>query len=334
MASKPKVAVIGTGGTISTRSALGSLDLVNYMAQGETLEVDRLLQAVPEAAHFAQLLPVHFGAVSSTNIGFAQWKDISALMDRVAAQTPDLAGIVVLHGTATMEETAYMLHLAAKVDVPVVLAGAQRPLSALSSDAGANLVNAVRVACSPQARGMGVLVCLNDEIHAAREVTKSSTARLHTFRTPDFGILGQVDGDGVSFYRRPLRPGLAATEFDLRDMAELPRVDIAYSYAGDDGAVVRALAAAGARGIVVAAFPAGRLSPAQTQACAQALQAGVAVVLSTRAGSGRAMVASDLRALGVVAADNLNPQKARILLALALARSGDATELQRIFATY
>jgi L-asparaginase len=334
MASLPKVAVIGTGGTISTRSALGSLDLVDYMASGETLGIEQLLQAVPEAARFAQLVPVPFGAVSSTHIAFAQWKDISALMDRVAAEHADLAGIVVLHGTATLEETAYMLHLAAKVEVPVVLAGAQRPLSALSSDAGANLVNAVRVASSPQARGMGVLVCLNDEIHAAREVTKSSTARLHTFRTPDFGILGQVDGDGVSFYRRPVRPGLAATEFDLRTLADLPRVDIAYSYAGEDGAVVRALTAAGARGIVVAAFPAGRLSPPQAEACAEAMEAGVAVVLSTRAGSGRAIVASDLRALGVVAADNLNPQKARILLALALARTRDARELERIFATY
>jgi L-asparaginase len=131
-----------------------------------------------------------------------------------------------------------------------------------------------------------------------------------------------------------VRPGLAATEFDLRTLADLPRVDIAYSYAGEDGAVVRALTAAGARGIVVAAFPAGRLSPPQAEACAEAMEAGVAVVLSTRAGSGRAIVASDLRALGVVAADNLNPQKARILLALALARTRDARELERIFATY
>lgn len=334
MSGKPKVAVIGTGGTISTRSALGSLDLLDYMVNGETLDVDELLQAVPESAQFADLVPVRFGAVSSTHIAFPQWKGLADLMSRVAAESPDLAGIVLLHGTSTLEETAYMLQLTAKVDVPVVLAGSQRPLGALSSDAGANLVNAVRVACSPHARGMGVMVCLNDEIHAAREVTKSSTTRLHTFRTPDFGILGQVDGDGVNFYRRPMRPGLAATEFDIRELASLPRVDIAYSYAGEDGAVVRALTAAGARGIVVAAFPAGRLSPAQTEACTEALQAGVAVVLSTRAGSGRAMVASDLRRLGVVGADNLNPQKARILLALALAGSSDPRELERIFATY
>lgn len=334
MTTKPKVAVIGTGGTISTRSALGPLDLVDYMAQGTTLEVDELLQAIPETGEFAELLPVRFQAVSSTCIAFPEWQGLVLAVDRVVAEHPDVAGIVLLHGTATMEETAYMLHLTVKVGVPVVLAGAQRPLSALSSDAGANLVNAVRVACNPQARGMGVLVCMNDEIHAAREVTKSSTTRLNTFRTPDFGILGQVDGDGVSFYRRPLRGGAPETEFDIRELAELPRVDIAYSYAGEDGVVVRALVAAGAKGIVVAAFPAGRLSPAQTQACAEALRQGVFIVLSTRAVSGRTMVDRALRERGVVAADNLNPQKARILLALALSRSSDATELERIFATY
>lgn len=331
---KPRVAVIGTGGTISTRSSLGPLDLVDYMTQGKTLEVDELLRAIPEAGEFAELLPVRFRAVSSTCIAFPEWKALTAEIARAVADHPDLAGIVILHGTATMEETAYMLHLTLKTRVPVVLAGSQRPLSALSSDAGINFVNAIRVACSSQAHGMGVLVCLNEEIQAARDVTKSSTSRLDTFRTPDFGILGQVDGDGVSFYRRPVRCGAPETEFDIRELAELPRVDIAYSYAGEDGSVVRALVAAGAKGIVVAAFPAGRLSPPQAQACAEALREGVSIVLSTRAGSGRAMIGRDLRARGMVSADNLNPQKARILLSLALTRSNEAKELERIFATY
>jgi L-asparaginase len=334
MTDKPKVAVIGTGGTISTRSSMGAMDLMDYMERGTTLEVEGLLHEVPEAGEFAEILPVRFGAVSSTCIAFPEWQGLVLAIDRVVSEHPDVAGIVILHGTATLEETAYMLHLTVKVGVPVVLAGAQRPLSALSSDAEANLVNAVRVACSPQARSMGVLVCLNDEIHAAREVTKSSTTRLHTFRTPDFGILGQVDADGVNFYRRPLRRGAPETEFDIRTLTELPRVDIAYSYAGEDGVVVRALVAAGARGVVVAAFPAGRLSPAQAQACGEALCKNVSVVLSTRAGSGRAMVSSDLREQGMLGADNLNPQKARILLALALSRSSDVKEIERIFASY
>src|SRR6202020_2162632 len=160
---------------------------------------------------------------------------------------PDLAGIVIGHGTATLEETAYFLNLTVKVAVPVVIVGAQRPSSALSSDAGMNLVNAIRVAASPEARDMGVLVVLNDEIHAAREVTKTATLRLQTFRTPDFGVLGHADGDAVVFYRQPLRRHAPDTEFDIRGLAGLPRVDIACAYAGGDGPAVRAFVAAGAQ---------------------------------------------------------------------------------------
>lgn len=334
MTSKPKVVVIGTGGTISSRSSLGSLDLVEYMAQGTMLQTDELILAVPEVAEFAQILPVQFRAVSSTSIAFPDWRALVQALDEAVVAHRDVAGIVVLHGTATLEETAYMLNLTAKVAVPVVLAGSQRPLSALSSDAALNLVNAVRAASSPEARDMGVLICLNDEIQAAREVTKTSTTRLQTFRTPDFGILGQVDSDGVRFYRRPLRRCAPDTEFDIRHLSALPRVDIAYSYAGEDGAAVQAFAAAGAKGIVVAAFPGGRLSVPQSQACIAAMRAGITIVLATRAGSGRAMVSRSLRELGFIPADNLNPQKARILLALALSRTTDRAELERMFDTY
>lgn len=334
MSRKPKVAVVGTGGTISTRSSLGPLDLVDYMVSGTTLSTEEVLQAIPEAAKFADLIPLHFRAVSSTAMNFEAWLEMAASVERIVSDDPDIAGVVILHGTATIEEAAYMLHLTLRAPVPVVMVGAQRPLGALSSDAAANFVNAVRVACSPQAVGMGVLVCLNDEIQAAREVTKSSTSRLHTFRTPDFGILGQVDGDGVRFYRRPLRKGALESEFNIQGLSALPRVDIAYSYAGEDGAVVNALVAVGAKGIVIAAFPGGRLSPAQTSACAKALEAGVAIVVSTRAGSGRAVLDRNLREMGMVAADNLNPQKARILLSLGLTISKEREELDRIFSTY
>ena len=173
----------------------------------------------------------------------------------------DLAGIVIGHGTATLEETAYFLNLTLKVPVPVVLVGAQRPPSALSSDAGLNLVNAIRVAASPEARGMGVLVVLNDEVQAAREVTKTSTLRLQTFRTADFGVLGHADGDAVAFYRRPLRRCCPDTEFDIRALDALPRVDIAYAYAGADGTAVRAFIAAGARGHRLGRFRPGFRRP-------------------------------------------------------------------------
>ena len=331
---KPTIALIGTGGTISTRSGLGSLDFVNYMAHGTTLEVDEVIRQVDEASQYADLLTVKFRAASSTSIGFQDWLALAAVIAQTEAENPAIDGFVILHGTGTLEETAYFLQLSLRTKKPVVLTGSQRPLSALSTDAPINLVNAIRVAGDPAAHGMGVLVCLNDEIHAARDVTKGATSRLHAFRTPDFGMLGEVNGAGVNFYRRPVRRGCPDTEFAVAGLTDLPRVDIAYSYAGVDDTAIRAFVAAGARGIVVASFPGGRLSPAQQQACAQAQRDGVMVVISTRSGSGHAHVANDLLGAGMIAAGNLNPQKARILLALALTVSSDRAVIERMFASY
>ena len=331
--SKPKVAVIGTGGTI-TSIGKGPLDLVDYTSAAKMLQADEMVAKFPEVETVADVIPIRFKAVPSTAIAFPEWKQIVLVADKIVAEHPDLAGIVVLQGTATLEETAYALHLTAKVSVPIVVVGAQRPASALSTDAGLNLVNAVRTAASPHARGLGVLVCLNDELQCPREVTKTSTARLQTFRSPDFGVLGHADGDAVVFYRKPLRKCAPETEFDIRSLTDLPRVDIAYSYAGDDGAAVRAFVAAGAKGIVAAAFAPGMLSPAETEAFAQAHAAGVVVVISSRAGSGRVFNSSKVRDAGFLTADNLTPQKARILLALALTRTSDPGEIRRMFATY
>ena len=252
----------------------------------------------------------------------------------MTAAHPDLAGIVIGHGTATMEETAYALNLTLKTPVPVVLTGAQRPASALSSDAGLNLVNAIRVAASPAARGMGVLVVLNDEIQAAREVTKTSTLRMQTFRSPDFGALGHADGDQVAFYRRPLRRAAPDTAFDIRTLPALPRVDIAYAHADADGTAVRAFVAAGARGIISAGFAPGFAAPEQAEALNEAAAQGVIVMQCTRAGSGRVVRTTRLRESGFLVTDNLNPQKARILLALALTLSRDPRDIAQMFAEY
>lgn len=334
MSTKSKVAVIGTGGTITSISGIGPLDLTEYSSSGHMLEADQLVARYPEVHTVAEIIPVRFKAVPSTSVGFPEWKALAIAADKAVAEHPDLAGIVILHGTASLEETAYALSLTAKVAVPIVLVGAQRPASALSTDAGLNLVNAVRTAASPDARGMGVLVCLNDEIQAAREVSKTSTARLQTFRSPDFGVLGHADGDRVAFYRRPLRRAAPDTEFDIRGLDALPRVDIAYSYAGNDGTATRAFIAAGARGIVGAAFAPGLVAPAEFEAFKEAVAAGATVVMSSRAGSGRVFAPARLRDAGFLAADNLNPQKARILLALALTRTNDPARIGEIFAAY
>jgi len=216
----------------------------------------------------------------------------------------------------------------------VVLIGAQRPASGLSTDAAINLVNGLRVAASPDSRGRGVLVMLNDEIQAAREVTKTSNWRMQTFRTPDFGALGHADADLVAYYRRPERRHMPDTEFDVAGLAALPRVDIVYAYQGSDGTAVRAFVAAGAKGIVSAGFAPGSPPPADLAALAEAVKQGVTVLQSSRAGSGRIFRSKRLTDAGILAADNLNPQKARILLALALSRTSDPAEIARMFATY
>jgi L-asparaginase len=331
--SKPKVAFIGTGGTIASLGR-GPLDLQDYGSTGNVMHADEILARWPETALVAEVIPVRYRNIPSTAIDFADWKALAGLCRSLVAEHPDLAGIVIGHGTATLEETAYFLNLTVKVAVPVVLVGAQRPSSALSSDAGMNLVDALRVAASPDARGMGVLAVLNDEIHSAREVTKTATLRLQTFRTPDFGVLGHADGDAVVFYRQPVRRRAPDTEFDLSGLDALPRVDIAYAYAGGDGTAVRAFAGAGARGIVSAGFAPGFAPPGDFAALKEAVGQGIVVVQCTRAGSGRTFRGTRLADAGFLIADNLNPQKARILLTLALTRTQDPDEIMRMFRTY
>ncbi len=330
---KPKVAFIGTGGTIASLGA-GPLDILDYGASGNRMQAEAIVAMFPQWAEVAEVIPVNFDNIPSHNIYFDAWKKLAALCTAVVAENPDLAGIVIGHGTASIEETAFFLNLVLNVSIPVVIVGSQRPSSALSTDAGMNLVNAVRTAASPAARGMGVMVLLNDEIHAAREVTKTSTFRLQTFRTPDFGALGHADGDKVAFYRAPLRRHMPDTEFDISGLDELPRVDITYAYVGSDGTAVRAFVAAGARGIVSAGFAPGFPGTADAEELAEAVKQGIVVVQSTRAGSGRTFRGKRARESGFLIADNLNPQKARLLLALALTVTSDPAEIMRMFETY
>lgn len=330
----PTIGIISTGGTLTTLSAIGELDLFEYTATGTRLNADEMLEKFPQAKTLANIIPIQFDTLPSTAVSFPHWKKLVLMIEAFLAKTPQPCGIVILHGTATLEETAYALSLTLHTEVPVVLTGAQRPASALSSDAGMNIYNAVRIAACPSARNLGVLVCLNDEIHAAREVTKTSTARLQTFQSPDFGALGHADGDRISFYRKPLRRHNPNTEFDIRNIVDLPRVEIAYHYAGSDGIATRAFIQAGAKGIVGAAFAPGLLSPEENIAMKEAVAAGVKVVISSRAGSGRTFGPSKIIEAGFIRADNLNPQKARILLALALTKTQDSDEIQRIFDQY
>jgi L-asparaginase len=334
MTAKPRVALIGTGGTISWIGR-GSLDLWEYMDTGRKAEPDELLERFPEAAEAAEIVPVSFRSVRSSAIRPADWLALDAAVHDAVSREKPLDGVVITHGTATLEEAAYFLNLTLKVEATVVLVGSQRPATGLSSDAGLNLLNAVRVAGAREARGLGVLVLLNDEIQAAREVTKASTLRLETFRSHDLGMLGYADPDGrVAIYRRPSRRHAPDTEFEVRGRTDLPRVDIAFSYAGADGAAIQAFAAAGARAIVSASLPPGVTTPAEADALREARRRGVLLVLSSRAGSGRVLPRTTLREQGFVVADNLTPQKARVLAMLALTRTDDPAAIQRMFDEY
>ncbi len=329
----PKVAIIGTGGTISSIGH-GPLDLLDYAHTGQKMTVEQLVEKFPVVREAADLTLIPYKAVGSPEIGPPNWLDLTRMVHEAVAADPALDGIVITHGTSTTEETAYFLNLALKVPQTVVVVGAQRPSSAESTDASLNLYNAVRVAAAPESRGMGALVMLNDEIQAAREVTKTSTLRLQTFRTADFGILGHADGDAIVYYRQPLRRRAPDTEFDVGGIADLPRVDISYSYGGVDGTAVRAFVEAGAKGIVAASFAPGMSHPAEVAALEEAVKQGVHVVVSTRSGSGRVTQRKAMDDRGFIAADNLIPQKARILLMLALTRTGDPGEIIRMFAEY
>ena len=329
----PRVAVIGTGGTISSLGAT-SLDVLDYPEFGRKLDAAALIERFAEARQVAQAMPVTFRQVGSTAIGPPDWIALRELIHRLARDDPGLAGFVIPHGTATLEETAFFLHLTLGIAQPVILVGAQRPASALGTDAGMNLIAALRVAGAPAARGLGVLAVLNDEIHAARDVVKTSTYRLQTFRSLDFGALGHVDGDGVYFYRAPTRPHMPDTPFAGLEITNLPRVDIVYSYAGADGALVEAAVAAGARGIVSAGFAPGTPAPLQREAFEHAARSGVVVVQCSRAASGRVAPRRRLAETGIVAGEDLSPQKARILLMLMLLTTSDIAAIQEAFRTY
>lgn len=331
---KPRIAFIGTGGTISFEGR-NSLDLSEYMDFGTQITVSEILDHFPEVGQTADMVPFDFKVVESTDLSPNDWRELAAKVHEVDQNSDAIDGIVITHGTASLEETAYFLHLTVKTDLPVVVIGSQRPSSGFGTDAGSNLLAAVRTAASSEARGLGVVTLLNEEIQCARDVTKGSTLRLEAFRTPDLGMLGYADPDGtIAIYRKPARPHTAATEFELSKITDFSRVDIVASYAGADGVAIDAAVNAGAKAVVIATFAPGLLTPSQRQAVERALAQDVVIVFSSRAGSGRVQRRESMRKRGIIAADNLNPQKARVLALLALTQSTDVEDIQRMFDTY
>lgn len=324
------IVVIGVGGTIAC-AASDPRDLCNYSLHGRILDVQELLDALPVRPDAERIEAVSFRNVISEAVGPNDWLALHRVVAKAAA-TDGCRGIVITHGTSSLEETAYFLDLTFSLEMPVVLVGAQRPLSGLSSDAPLNLLNAIRLARAEAARGLGVLTLLNDEINPARDSTKTSNYRLHAFRSGELGPLGFVDPDGcVQIYRRPRVTADSWLFFPVTGLDALPRVDIVAAYAGADEVAIEALAAAGARGLVIAGFHPGSATPAQMRALAEIRRRGIAVAFSTRGSGGRVIRRDNLTALGAIAAADLTPQKARILLMLALTQTDDPERLQELF---
>ncbi len=332
MAELPRVALIFTGGTIDSVGT-DRLDLAWYIEAGKRLADGELVGRIPELAQIAHTEEVPFRRLPSHALTAKDLLDLNRTVHALLEGRAD--GVVITHGTNTLEETAYFLTLTLKTDKPVVLVGAMRPASGLSADGYLNLLNAVRVAAAPEARGRGVLVVLNDTIYAARDVTKTATYRVQAFQGRDLGPLGYADADGrVVFYHAPARKHTTQTEFDVRGLDDLPRVDVVLSYIGADGTMIDAAVAAGAQGIISAGTGAGRPTPAEDAALERAHQQGVVIVQSTRVGSGRVVRSPGLRRRGWVAADNLVPWKAKVLLALGLTVTRDPDRLQAMFEQY
>jgi L-asparaginase len=318
----PLVKVVATGGTIANTPS-------------GRLNAAEVADAIPALKRVARLEVEEVVRVGSSSITLENWLRLARRINEILAQEAEVKGVVVTHGSNTVEETGYFLSLTIKSDKPVVLTAAQRQFTTLSSDSPKNFLQAVRVAASDDARGKGALIVTNDVINAARDVTKNVTYRLETYNSRDLGVLGYVDEDRITFYRTPLKQHTTATPFDVSRLQKLPRVDIVTSYVDADGALIdAAVAHAKVEGLVIAGFPTGSATPAMEQAMNRAAARGIPVVMTNRGGTGRITDTRGKEARPLIFGDNLTPQKARILLMLALTTTRDPAEIQRIFQTY
>src|SRR6266571_643037 len=329
----PNVMVLATGGTIAGSGA-SSTTVVGYTAA--TVGIETLLNAVPELKTVANVKGEQVFQIASENMNNDYWLKLAKHVNALLAQD-DVDGIVITHGTDTIEETAYFLNLVVKSRKPVVIVGAMRPSTAISADGPINLYNAVTLAGSQDAVGKGVLVVLNDQINGARDVTKTNTANTDTFRNWEFGFMGYMQDNAPHFYRVSTRKHTADTEFDVSKLEALPQVDIVYGYANMNRTAVDAFVAAGAKAIVHAGVGDGSLArPAVEPALIEARKKGVIIVRASRVGNG--IVARNGEAkddeMDYVVSDSLNAQKARILVMLALTKTNDTKEIQRMFYTY
>jgi L-asparaginase len=329
--AKKNIVILATGGTIAGAAATGTQ--AGYTS-GQ-VGIDTMINAVPGIKDLANLKGEQIANVGSQDMSFDIMlklaKRINELTSSGAAD-----GIVITHGTDTLEESAYFLNLTAKTDKPVVLVGSMRPSTAVSADGPLNLYNGVAVAADPRAQGRGVLVVMNDHIHAAHSLTKTSTTDVQTFMSPLRGLVGVVAYGKADFYNTPPWKHTSQSEFDVTGVTKLPRVDIIYADADMSPDPIDDSVKSGAKGIVIAGVGNGNMNKAAVDACARAVKQGVVVVRSSRVATGLVGRNVELNddELGFIASDELNPQKSRILLSLALLKQRSPSDIQQLYMTY
>ncbi|UYO36093.1 type II asparaginase [Bacillus zhangzhouensis] len=328
--SLSNIKVLATGGTIAGSSD-SDTDTTGY--KSGSLGIDKVIASVPQLKDIANVTGEQVANVGSENVD-------NVLLLKLAKRVNELLkddqvdGIVITHGTDTLEETAYFLHLVVKSDKPVVIVGSMRPASAISADGPLNLYHAVKIASTKEAKGKGVMVTLNDRIASARFVTKTNTTTTDAFKSLEQGYIGEIAGEVVSFYNEPTRKHTTESEFDVSKIKELPQVDILYGYQNDQKYMYDAAVKAGTKGIVVAAAGNGTMSTEAIKGAADAVKKDVILVRSSRTGNGIVTHEKTDDEQHFVSSDSLNPQKARILLMLALTKTKDPNEVQRYYEQY
>lgn len=328
---KPNIVILATGGTIAGAAATGTQ--AGY--QSGAVTIDAMIAAVPGIKDMANIKGEQVSNVGSQDMSFEIMLKVAKRINELMPNA-DVDGFVVTHGTDTMEETAFFLNLVVKGEKPVVMVGSMRPSTAVSADGPLNLYNAVGVAIDPQARGRGVLVVMNDWIHAAHSLTKTSTTAIQTFMSPLRGVVGVASYGKNDFYNTPQWKHTSGSEFSVADVTKLPRVDIVFACADMPADLIDASVTNGAKGIVIAGVGNGNMNKASLEAAINAVKKGVVVVRSSRVAIGnvgRNVEVNDDEA-GFVASDELNPQKSRILLSLALLKTRSKGEIQELFRTY
>jgi L-asparaginase len=330
-ADRPEIRVLATGGTIAGAQPSAS----DYGYKSGAYDVNSLLSAVPNLDQLAVITGEQVANIGSQDMNDEIWLNLAKRVNAVLAE-PGTDGVLITHGTDTLEETSYFLSLVTKSEKPVVMVGSMRPATAISADGPGNIYNGIAIAADPRAKGKGTLVCLNDEIHYARNVVKTDTTSVQTFRSINRGPAGVVHTGKVDWFE-PMDKKLGeSSEFSVDGLDALPRVDILYAHASMSADLIDAAIRNGAKGIVVAGVGDGNMTTPALDALTKAAKDGIVVVRSTRLPSGIVLRNNEVNddEKGFVASGELSPAKSRVLLQLALTRTKDPVRIQKMFYEY